>query len=202
MDSPKETKRESEKCVPPPLAKLFCSLIFSRGFSASGVLSALIREWGAVDVVGHRLPFDFTRYYEEEMGSGLARKFVIFRDPVEQGTLPVLKLTSGRVESLFLNENGGRKVNVDPGLLLPDKLVLATSKPSAHRPYLGSGVYADLTLSYHQGSFRPHAWTYPDYADPETIWLMNALRRRFSEERRFQPPGERGGHRIGQKEDP
>ena len=41
-----------------------------------------------------------------------------------------------------------------------DDLVLATGKNYTHRIYLSKGIYADLTLVFHQGSFQTLAWTY------------------------------------------
>ena len=184
MNAPIEDLRKSRNRIPPPSAKLFCSLIYSGHFVLQAAIEALVQEWGGVETISRRLPFDFTPYYEKEMGSALVRKFLVFRDPVEQDSLPALKGTANRVESHFLGPGGARKVNIDPGLLLADKLVLATTKPSANRPYLGSGVYADLSLVYHRGSYRSLPWTYPDYAGRETIEMMNALRNRFLEKRR------------------
>jgi len=67
---------------------------------------------------------------------------------------------------------------------LPDKLVLATTKPCGHRPYLGQGIYADLTLTYQNKSYQPLPWTYPDYAAQEIIQMFNHLRKQFAAEDR------------------
>ena len=139
-----------------------------------------MQTWGELEYVSRRLPFTYTGYYEEEMGERLARKFVTFLNPVGQDSLPALKWCAKRIEGLFLNPAGGRRVNIDPGLLLPDKLVLATTKPCAHRPYLSDGVYADLTLTFNNGSYRALPWTYPDYASEETIQMLNTLRTRHA----------------------
>jgi hypothetical protein len=67
-------------------------------------------------------------------------------------------------------------VNIDPGLLLPERLVLATTKAGSHRPYLGQGIYADVTLVFHKKTYQPLWWTYPDYSARETIVMLNRLR--------------------------
>lgn len=169
--------RKDEWGAPSP-ARIFCSLIFARGFRLDRVLERLVSAWGDPEFFSRLLPFDYTRYYEEEMGGSLSRKFLSFQRLVPQDALPGLKQTARQVESCFLNDLGGRKVNIDPGLFLPDKLVLATTKPCAHRPYLSQGVFADLTLTYQRKSYQPLPWTYPDYASGETIAMMNALRGR------------------------
>ena len=55
-------------------------------------------------------------------------------------------------------------MNIDPGYITLAKLVLASTKDHAHRIYLRDGIYAEVTLSFHQRQWRPHSWTFPDYA--------------------------------------
>ncbi|MBW1804141.1 MAG: DUF4416 family protein [Deltaproteobacteria bacterium] len=74
---------------------------------------------------------------------------------------------------------GKRRVNIDPGYISMERLVLATGKNYTHRIYLAGGIYADLTLVFHKGSFKPLEWTYKDYATPEVIGFFNALRDRY-----------------------
>ena len=83
---------------------------------------------------------------------------------------------------------GRRRVNVDPGILSAERLVLATGKNYIHRIYLGSGVYGDLTLIYSKGSYRPLPWTYPDYQVPETIAMFNILRKRYRMQLQIRNP--------------
>ncbi|MCK4827091.1 DUF4416 family protein, partial [bacterium] len=52
-------------------------------------------------------------------------------------------------------------------------------KNYVHRIYLSKGIYADLTLVYKRKSFVPLEWTYPDYAEPETIGLFNGVRMQY-----------------------
>ena len=59
-----------------------------------------------------------------------------------------------------------RPVNIDPGLITPAKLILATTKDHAHRIYLGRGIHAEVTLRYVGRKWTPWPWTYPDYAAP------------------------------------
>jgi len=57
--------------------------------------------------------------------------------------------------------------------------VLATTKNYAHRIYLGGGIYAEVTLRYQGGTFRPWPWTYPDYASPPLIAIFNHIRQLY-----------------------
>lgn len=162
---------------PPPAAKIFCGFIYVPGLNLAEVLRLLEQAWGPAEFISRRIDFAYTRYYGTEMGSPLTRKFVSFREEVDQEDLPRLKWEAKRVEGSYLNVWGGRRVNIDPGLLLPERLVLATTKPFAHRPYLARGIYADLTLVYRKKSYRPLVWTYPDYRAPDALRMMNNLRK-------------------------
>ncbi len=134
--------------------------------------------FGRVDWVSPLLDFDKTRYYEREMGRPLYRRFISFRDPMPQDGLPETKLETNRLEDR--TRRGGRRVvNVDPGYLCLERLVLATGKNFPHRIYLGRGIYADLTLIFRKGTFHPLEWTYPDFRDPLVIGYFNELRERF-----------------------
>jgi len=169
---------QGEGASPPP-AVLFCGLIYSGHIELRRVLTELTEVWGPVDFVGRKISFSYTNYYDDEMGSNLFRKFVMFQKLVPQEGLPDLKGASRTLETRFLCSNGGRMVNIDPGLFLSDKLVLATTKPSANRPYLGHGVYADVMLVFENKSYRALRWTYPDYAEEETLRMLNTLRKRY-----------------------
>ena len=46
---------------------------------------------------------------------------------------------------------------------------------------LRDGIYAEVTLVYERGEFRPLPWTYPDYRDPAQLAVLKALRERYRE---------------------
>ena len=163
----------------PPKARIFCGLIYNQQIDITRIFNTLEKQWGTIDFVSRSFPFIYTRYYEKEMGPDLLRKFLCFENFIEQDALPALKWAAKRLEQTEMHPSGGRKVNIDPGLLLPDKLVLATTKSCTHRPYLGQGIYADLTLIYQSKSYKPLPWTYPDYAAEEIIQMFNDLRKRL-----------------------
>lgn len=119
--------------------------------------------------------FTHTNYYEREMGSDLLRTFILFESPVERETLPEIKDETNGIE-LSLATDGKRMVNIDPGYIALEHVILATTKGYAHRVYLKNGIYADLTLIYRDGTYRPLDWTYPDYAEEDTVSLFNRWR--------------------------
>jgi hypothetical protein len=71
---------------------------------------------------------------------------------------------------------GQRKVNIDPGYICLEQVMLATGKNYIHRIYLDRGVFANLTLIYEKGSFKAIPWTFPDYSEDKTIEMFNKLR--------------------------
>ena len=58
-----------------------------------------------------------------------------------------------------------------------EHFVLSTGKGYAHRPYLGKGVYADLTLIYKDKRFNELEWTYPDYKTETIQDILKKIRK-------------------------
>ena len=70
-----------------------------------------------------------------------------------------------------------RPLNLDPGLLTLGKFMLATTKDQAHRIYLGSGIYAEVTLRFESGQYEPWPfWTYADYREPAVRAVLKEFR--------------------------
>ncbi len=163
------------KPVEPRKVKLILSAIYADRSSWLALLAQLEQKFGATDYSSKEMSFDYTHYYEEEMGGPLFREFVSFESLLAPGELAGIKLFTNRLEETAARD-GRRKVNLDPGYLALDHLVLATGKPAPHRIYLAEGIYADLHLIYESGAFSPLPWTYPDYKSESLLGLMNRLR--------------------------
>lgn len=157
----------STPCAP-VAAKLVIAVIINGQDSFTNLLAHLTAQFGAVETLSPWYNFDFTSYYEPEMGAPLFRRFIVFKDLIAQETLPDIKLLTNALEKSFLNINGKRHVNLDPGYLTLERFILATGKNFTHRVYLRDGIFADLTLIYTRGAFQTLPWTFPDYAT-ETI---------------------------------
>jgi len=144
-------------------AKLVVGLISADRTLLAQAPSALAELFGGVSLKSPELPFNFTNYYEKEMGPGLIRQWLAFEDQVEPDQLYDFKLKTGQIEKRFRGPDRRRRINLDPGLLTLYSLVLASTKSFAHRIYLRDGIYAEVTLMFQSGKFQPLAWTYPDY---------------------------------------
>jgi hypothetical protein len=124
------------------------------------------------------LAFNFTRYYDAEMGAGIRRWLWVFSNLVDRAELARIKCLTNEIEQSY-TMGTKRRVNLDPGLMTLGNFVLATGKNNAHRIYLRDGIFADLTLIFRSGSYRPLEWTYPDYAAAELIGILNRLRKNY-----------------------
>lgn len=163
---------------PPKPVKLVASLIMPSEALLPRVLRDLGGYYGETDFVSSWMAFDFTDYYTAEMGENLKRRVVAFRKLVAPDALPSVKHQTNRIEQKY-TQQGRRQVNIDPGYVCGEHMILATTKAYAHRPYLGDGIYADLTLIYQRGSYRPLEWTYPDYMEAELIEMFNGIRKTY-----------------------
>jgi len=165
---------------PPENVMLMASLFSPDRTLLQRVIDDLSAHFGPVERISPEIMFDRTRYYAREMGWPLYRHFVTFRDLVGPETLVEVKLTTNAIEGQYLID-GNRQVNIDPGYIAAERLILATGKNYVHRVYLGQGIYADLTLVFMRGSFRPLPWTYRDYSAADMIDYFNELRAAYME---------------------
>ncbi len=160
----------------PAPANLICAITYSPSFDVGEALFALEELYGPVELKSGEYLFDhYTSYYRDEMGDGLRKFFVSFKEPVKREAISRIKLETNQLEEEF-SLAGKRQVNLDPGYVAEAQLVLATTKGYAHRIYLANGIYAEVTLIYSGGTFRPLEWTYPDYRDALAIGFFNRVR--------------------------
>lgn len=162
----------------------------------------LEKKFGPVELKSPILPFNYTDYYETEMGKDIKRQFISFQKLIDPGVLADIKLYTNKLEKKFqkwhspqansrLRSTGNvyncgtpksplgateRPINLDPGYLASSKLVLASTKDYYHRIYLKKGIYAEVTLRYVKGSFEALPWTYPDYCSKEYMDFFTEIR--------------------------
>jgi len=174
-------------------AKLIIGALFNDKGLLHDVAYKLERRFGKIDVVSAWMDFDFTDYYAIEMGTPLARRMLVFKDLIEQSALAGIKLATNELEKSFTRD-GKRCVNIDPGYLLYERFVLATGKNYAHRIYIGSGIYADLTLIFQQGAYQSLPWTYPDYGDGRMLSFLMQVRQKYGADIRVRSAETKSHH--------
>jgi hypothetical protein len=159
----------------PQACRLFVAFMYAPGADVRPVLAELAARFGAPAYDYGPIPFTFSDYYSQEMGKGLVKCYFVHRVPFDRATLPALKLSTNELEDEH-RVDGRRVVNIDPGYLAVDKLVLATTKDYSHRLYLGQGIYGEVTLHWQQGAMRELPWTYPDFRLAEVKALLTKAR--------------------------
>ncbi len=127
----------------PPGAKAVVGLFMKDKGLLDSAAAALSGRLGSVDIVSPWLPFDYTTYYESEMGAPLFRRVFVFKPLIQQDALADIKLFTNELEGKYKRE-GRRMVNIDPGFLTRERFVLASGKNFAHRIYIGKGIFADF----------------------------------------------------------
>jgi hypothetical protein len=165
----------------PKPAKLIVGLFMQEKRLLAAVNQDFTPRFGSIDMVSPWFPFDYTKYYETEMGATLFRRMVVFKDLIRQSDLADVKIFTNSIEKKYARQDR-RIVNIDPGYMLQERFVLATGKNYSHRIHIGRGIYADLTLIYRKGSFRTLDWTYPDYADPDMRSYLYSVRNKYIED--------------------
>jgi hypothetical protein len=162
----------------PKPAKLVTGIILRDKELIEKLVNILAERFGTADIISRWFSFDYTHYYEPEMGSPLFRRMLAFKALVDQEKLSEIKTYTNYIESVY-SEKGKRTVNIDPGYMLCERFVLATGKNYTHRIYIGSNIYADLTLIYQDGGFKKLPWTYPDYSDDNMMDYLNNVRSKY-----------------------
>lgn len=168
--------------APEPVT-LICGILAGREAWLDEAVALLGADLGEIDLVSDTVPFDFTDYYAREMGPHLLRRFVGFealRDPYD---LADLKRLTNELER-HITGDVARPINLDPGTVNGSQLVLASTKPYAHRIYLRDGIYAEVTLIYQHGRWVALPWTYPDYAGERYHPFLSEVRQRHLARRR------------------
>ncbi len=158
----------------PEKAKLFIALTSNQSFYQ--IIKELEENLGKIDLKSNIFDFNFTDYYEEEMGRGLKKLFISFRNLIEREALADIKLLTTSLEKKYSSE-GRRKYNLDPGYITLANIVLATTKDFSHRIYLRKGIYAEVTLIFRKGRFESLPWTYPDYKTEISDTFFSSARR-------------------------
>lgn len=169
----------------PEPVKLFVGMLSAYQGAFAEAESRLADPFGPVDLRSDLFAHEFTEYYRDEMGHPLVRYFCSFERLISPQALAGAKRLSNRIETELARRDEwpvARPVNLDPGYVAPSKLVLASTKDSAHRLYLGDGIWAELTLRFQGGDWAELDWTYPDYRTPEYREFFRRVRDRLREQ--------------------
>lgn len=150
---------------PFPQVKLICGIIANQERVFEKSKESLVRLFGSVDASSKGFLFEFTDYYEKQMGPGLKRAFLSFSRTISPEKISGIKIQTNGLEEKMKSEfqTERRVVNLDPGYLTSSALIMATAKDFSHRIPLQHGVYAHLELMFKKNKIEVFPWTYPDF---------------------------------------
>ncbi len=170
---------------PPKPVKLITGILAADAPCLAAAADLLAEVLGRIDLISETWPFDQTSYYKPQTGPDILRQFVSFEDLIDPGELATIKHTTNKLEQHLAASLGRpvpRPVNLDPGIIEPSKLVLATTKNYSHRVYIGDRMYAEVTLIYDKGAWQPFDYTYPDYRQQSYFDFFCRVRSRLLEQ--------------------
>ena len=173
------------KLKEPRPAKLIVGILASNHQCLHAAAELVTRKLGGADIASEVWPFDKTDYYKGQTGPRILRQFLSIEKLVDPGRLAKIKLQTNKLEQKLakaLKLPLPRPVNLDPGIIEPSKLVLATTKNYSHRIYIGKNMYAEVTLIYDKGSWKPLDYTYPDYRQQCYFDFFEKVRTRLLEQ--------------------
>jgi len=169
----------------PRPVKLIVGILAANQDCLRAAIEAITGEFGKVDLVSDVWPFTQTDYYNKETGENILRQFVSIEKLIDPGKLAKIKHKTNKLEQKLAVKLGldlARPVNLDPGVIEPSKLVLATTKNYSHRIYIGEKMYAEVTLIFDKGSWCGLPYTYPDYRQQCYFDFFDRVRRRLLEQ--------------------
>lgn len=166
---------------PDKKVKLFCGILSVDKSAEDKAFDKLVKKFGAIDMKSASMPFDYSAYYNDEMGADIKRYWISFENLIFSGVISDIKVFTNSIEDL-LAVNSKRIINIDPGYIAQSNVVLATTKNYSHRIYLSKGIYAEVTTIYSKkDGFIKLPWTYPDYLSPQAKDFLNAARKKLLE---------------------
>ena len=146
----------------PKPVKLIMGMLSQSAEHASLALKPLIERFGEISTSLSPFPFNWTNYYEDELGDTPVRSFISFESLIQREHIVEIKRWTNDLE-LELFNGGVRKVNIDPGYMTLGQYFLPTTKDQRHRVYVRDGIFIEPTLYFQDGSWHHFDWTYFDY---------------------------------------
>jgi hypothetical protein len=159
--------------------KLFVGIMFTRRGALAQVVGELENKFGVVSIKSPSFDFNFTDYYNEEMGYDIKKVFIGFGEPIEPEEIADIKIFTIGLEKTFSKIDGKdlkRTLNIDPGFVDMNNVVLVSTKNRSQRIPLKKGIYGEVTLVFIGKKFEPLPWTYPDFKTPLARKFLSSLR--------------------------
>ena len=165
--------------------KLLIGVIFHDEEVLEKALLILKEKFGEWDMVSPDYSFsrNFSTYYDDELGGEGTRRIYSFKNTVDPTYQAEIKEFTNSVENMFLGE-GGRLINLDPGLMSHGRFMLSTTKNASFRIPLKRGIYTEMTLFYAKGGWQKLPWTYMDYQSEPVLDFLLKVREKYLAQRK------------------
>ncbi len=177
----------------PKPVKLIIGILAAEQKALLAAMEAIEDKLDSIDLASDVWPFNQTDYYKDQTGTNILRQFVSTERLIDPGKLAKIKHKTNKLEQKLVHRLSSivhpplpRPVNLDPGIIEPSKLVLATTKNYSHRIYIGKKIYAEVTLIFDKGCWCPLAYTYPDYRQQCYFDFFEKVRNRLLEQLKNQ----------------
>jgi hypothetical protein len=173
----------------PKPVKLIIGILADSENSLLQTVQTIEKQFGKVDFTSEVWPFTQTKYYEKELGANPVRQFVTIEKLIDPGELADIKHKTNEMEEVLatkMSKELPRPVNLDPGIIEPSKLILASTKNFSHRIYIGNKMYAELTLVYNKGQWESFPYTFPDYKENRYHYFLSKVRNHLVEQLRSE----------------
>ncbi len=167
------------RTLEPPPGRLILSTVSSSVDALAEALEKLERRFGRVQFETDAIPCSDAERFREEMGDRPQRRFFSFERMVARCSLIDVKAACDKIEPQFADEVDGfmfRTVNLNPGIMSEENLIMAGHRELNHCVYIGQGTYAEIALIYTRGQFVRLPWTNPDFYSDQAIDLFNRVR--------------------------
>ena len=166
--------------------KLIIGFIYPSEELYERALSLMTEKFGEPDFVCEEFSFsrEFSTYYDEELGGEGLRRIVSFERLVDPSEQAEIKTFTNEIETMFSDEHGTRRVNLDPGFMNHGRLMLATTKKTGFRIPLRDGIYTELTLFFARGKWQKFPWTYRDYQSERVQSFLTLVRKKYLSQRK------------------
>jgi hypothetical protein len=169
----------------PKPVKLFIGILAADQNCLGSAIKEIENNYGSIDLTSEVWAFTQTDYYKDQTGNNILRQFVSLNELIEPGQIAEIKHQTNKIEQDLaekLKHQCPLPVNLDPGIIEPSKLVLATTKNFSHRIYIGHKMYAEVTLIYDKGKWKAFDYTFPDYKQ-QLYWdFFSKIRKRLLEQ--------------------
>lgn len=163
--------------------KLLIGVLFPSKIDIQVYYEHLKTVFGSFDELSDVYDFDFTDYYQKEIGNSISRQFISVGKLINPEEIVNIKLLCNQIEQLF-SVDKRRQINLDPGYMDLHKLVLASAKFGRQKIYMNSGIYADPTLFFQKKQFHAYDWSFPDFSsgnyDSFFISVRNAYKKQLN----------------------